>query len=80
MIDEMIKNDITLFDISEDGSIWVEKTDNSLYLYTDESEINLNKTYSLIDRDIMQNNNVILFHTKQEVDYFIKLLEDLNAS
>ena len=68
---------IEVFDLKEDGSIFVERNSDGVFLTDGDSFIDLSSPFNFADLKIIQNEVIIELETIEMLDYLKTLLEEL---
>ena len=74
---ELHRYKVDSYQLSDDGEISLEKSPVSLVLVTADVAIDLLAPYNLIEHTVSQDESVITFGSKEDCEYFLEILEDL---
>lgn len=81
-IESVDKSDVEVYDIDEEGTIFIEKAPDHYTLESGDVFILLDHPYELVDLKVIQDLNndtkVIEFDNEDQLKYFETLLEEQN--
>jgi hypothetical protein len=77
MLESVNEGETSLYDLDEEGSIFIEKNNDLFVLCAGEVHIHLDEEYEITENKVTQNEMGVVFDTPSQFEYFKKTLKEI---